>query len=113
MSNSPTEQLLDDHLEAMGHLERRCLLLRLAMNSGAEPGIDFSDLECGGGELDPLVTMRHVHFPVLEEREFIRWDRENQRVTRGPRFDELEPLLELVREIRRDLRSRTGSETAR
>lgn len=113
MSNSPTAQLLDDRLEAMGRPERRRLLLRLATTSCDDPRIDFSDLECGGGELDPLVTMRHVHLPVLEEREFVRWNREKQWVAKGPRFDELEPFIELFREIRRDLPDATPTEVSR
>lgn len=100
MSNSSTEQLLNDQLEAMGRFERRRLLLRLATaDPRDEPRIDFSDVE-HNTDLDPLVTMRHLHLPVLEERGFIRWNRENQWVARGPRFDELEPVLKLFREIR-------------
>lgn len=111
MNSSRTEPSLDDRLEAMGRLERRRLLLRLATrNAHDNSGIDFSHVDGTEGELDPLVTMRHLHLPVLEEGEFIRWDRENQWVRKGPRFDELKPYLDLFREIRRDLPGRTVAE---
>lgn len=88
----------------MGRLERRHLLLRLATaNQHTDPCIDFSDAECTAGELDPLVTMHHLHLPVLEDREYLRWDRETGRVTKGPRFDELEPFLNLYQDLQRDL----------
>ena len=104
MSNRSRKQPLDDQLEALGRLERRRLLLELAMaDSRAEQRIDFGKLERRESDLDPLVTMRHLHLPVLEERGFIRWDREDQWVTKGPRFDELEPFLRLFREVRDDL----------
>lgn len=126
-------ETLDDRLEALGRVERRRLLLRL---STADPPdgsrVDFGELACDGNgldrdrdelgrdrggldgtvvgrnreDLDPFVTMRHLHLPVLEERGFVRWDRENHRVTRGPRFEELEPFLELLRELQDDLPGR-------
>ena len=100
MSNRSEAELLDDRLEAMGRLERRRLLLRLAGTPPDDsPRIDFSGLKRDADDLDPLVTMRHLHLPILEDRGFIRWDREDHWITKGPRFDELEPLLELFREI--------------
>lgn len=97
MSNRSAGKTLDDQLEALGRLERRRLLLELATADPDDARIDFGELERHEGELDPLVTMRHLHLPVLEERGFIRWDREEQWVTKGPRFGELEPHLELFR----------------
>lgn len=76
-------------------------------------GLDGDSRGLGGAmggrnrsDLDPFVTLRHLHLPVLEERGFVRWDRENHRVTRGPRFEELEPFLELLRELQDDLPGR-------
>lgn len=103
MNNRSAGKTLDDQLEALGRLERRRLLLELATADPDDARIDFGELERHEGELDPLVTMRHLHLPVLEEREFIRWDREEQRVTKGPRFDELEPHLELFRKSENEI----------
>lgn len=104
MSNCVQEESLDGHLEALGRLERRRLLLRLAnATPHDESHIDFSDVECTAGELDPLIAMRHLHLPVLEEYGFIQWDCKKLRVTKGPRFDELEPFLKLYQDLQRDL----------
>lgn len=103
MSNQSQEQSLDDQLKAMERLERRQLLLRLATADQHTEPIDFSDAEHTAGELDPLVTMHHLHLPILEEREYIRWDRENDRVTKGPRFDELKPFLKPFQDLQRNL----------
>lgn len=43
-----------------------------------------------------LIRMYHVHLPELTEDGFIEWDRDTHLVTKGPRFDELQPVLELV-----------------
>lgn len=107
MSNRSERRTLDDQLEALGRIERRRLLLRLSMANPRDGScVDFGELNRTADELDPLVTFRHLHIPVLEEREFVDWDRENHRVTKGPRFDELEPFLELLRELQDDLPGR-------
>lgn len=38
----------------------------------------------------------HVHFPKLEDSGFIDWDRDRDRITHGPRFEELYPFLDLL-----------------
>jgi len=42
--------------------------------------------------------MQHVHLPKLADHGFIDWDQDTQRVTKGPQFDEIEPLLTVLRE---------------
>lgn len=107
MSNCVQEESLNGHLEVLGRLERRHLLLRLAnATPHDDPCIDFSDVKRSAGELDPLVQMRHLHLPVLEEHGFIQWDRKKHWVTKGPRFDEVEPFLELYQDLQRDLLSK-------
>ncbi len=44
------------------------------------------------------IGMHHIHLPKLEEYGFIEWDRDNDLVTQGPRFDEVRPSLRLVAE---------------
>lgn len=95
----PTSATVGDRLEAMGRVERRRLLLELSTGTPDDAHVDLGELTPDGDELDPLVAMHHLHLPILEERGFVRWDRETDRVTRGPRFDELEPFLDLLREV--------------
>ncbi|MFB6150614.1 MAG: hypothetical protein ABEJ40_02295 [Haloarculaceae archaeon] len=46
---------------------------------------------------DPLaVRLRHVHLPKLAAAGLVEWDRDAGAVSRGPRFGEAEPLLELL-----------------
>lgn len=42
------------------------------------------------------IEFRHVHLPKLEEEGLIDWNRESNVVARGPDFEEIEPLLELL-----------------
>jgi len=107
MNSRPKRQSLDDRLEALRRLERRRLLLRLsATDSRADSSIEFGEPDRAESESAKFVTLRQLHLPVLEEQGFVRWDRERHQVTRGPRFDELEPYLEQLREIRDELPGR-------
>lgn len=40
--------------------------------------------------------LRETHLPMLEDAGIIEWDRETGEISRGPNFDEVEPLLELM-----------------
>ncbi|RDI71921.1 DUF7344 domain-containing protein [Halopelagius longus] len=46
-----------------------------------------------GGDKELLRT-HHVHLPKLDGFDFIEWDREAHVVTKGPRFDDMRPLIE-------------------
>lgn len=46
------------------------------------------------GANEELLRTHHVHLPKLDEHDFIDWDRENNVVTKGSRFEEMKPLLE-------------------
>ena len=48
--------------------------------------------------LQRLIEMRHTHLPKLVEYGFVEWDRDTHEVVKGPEFDEIEPLLELLDE---------------
>ncbi|WP_265108861.1 DUF7344 domain-containing protein [Halosolutus halophilus] len=49
-----------------------------------------------------LIQKRRVHLPKLAEYGFVEWHPEDRLVTRGPRFDELKPSLELMEDQRTD-----------
>jgi hypothetical protein len=49
------------------------------------------------------ISLQHNHLPKLADAGFIDWDRERQRVMRGPRFDEIAPLLDLLHAHRDEL----------
>lgn len=45
----------------------------------------------------------HNHLPMLEEMEFIEWDRDRGDIKTGPNWDDIAPLLRLIRDHRDEL----------
>lgn len=50
-----------------------------------------------------LLRLHHVHVPKLVEYGFVEWDEDNHDVIKGPRFDDIRPLLELLDDRRDEL----------
>ena len=48
------------------------------------------------GADEELLRAHHVHLPKLADYGYVEWDRDENRVTRGSRFDEIRPLIELL-----------------
>ncbi len=72
--------------------ERRDLLAALEPSAGTALDVEeWADADC-----TTMVDLHHVHLPLLEEYGFITWDRATGRVTRGPQFQKIGPLLELL-----------------
>lgn len=97
MSEEITSTSFDSHLDALGHVDRRRLLLALldATVEGDLPvGIDR--LADGTAESPLRVSMHHVHLPKLDDYGFVDANLDQYTVTTGPRFDEIRPLLELL-----------------
>lgn len=42
------------------------------------------------------IALVQNHLPKLEDAGFIQWDRDRDVVTRGPQFDEIGPLVQLL-----------------
>ena len=42
------------------------------------------------------IQLRHIHLPKLEDEGVIEWNQDTQTVSRGPRFEEIEPVLRLL-----------------
>ena len=78
-------------------LRRRVLLSLLERESGTLSVPE--DLSCRGGDREDLaVPMYHVHLPKLTAAGYVEWDREAGRVRRGPAFEEIQPVLEALRD---------------
>ncbi|WP_226039734.1 hypothetical protein [Natrinema sp. DC36] len=110
----------DEVFEALADGQRRDLLVEL-LESGryhvpelssssqeiAEANQGFlheylsTDRESNAGDKE-RIRMHLVHVPKLADDRFIEWDRDDYVATRGPRFDELVPVLELIDELRDD-----------
>lgn len=89
----------DDAFLALADGRRRRLCLAL-WHRGPEAGaVSLGEIRGLDTEHSRL-ELRHVHLPMLEENGFVGWDRERGTVERGPRFDEIVPLVEWFRERR-------------
>ena len=74
----------DEMVDAVADIQRRKLLVALLAHN------PHSDA------LDRLVSMQQVHLPKLADYGFIEWDKGEHEVMKGPNFDEIRPLLELL-----------------
>jgi len=101
MSEEVLSASFDSHLDALGHVDRRRLLLALldAKTAGGLP-VEIDRLERDTATTPLRVSMHHVHLPKLDDYGIVDVNRDRYTVTPGPRFDEIRPLLELLDENR-------------
>ncbi len=91
---------MDGHFEALANIHRRRLLIALLDHNPQRDRVDVpGDVHEGEAALEILQTeFYHVHLPKLENAGFIRWNQDTNEVMKGPRFDEIRPLLKLMRD---------------
>ena len=96
---------LDVSLDALSHPYRRRILTRLDRANPRDESSFSTDSVANDDEDETLVAIdvHHRHLPKLAEAGFVDWDRESNAVRRGPRFDEIAPLLELENRYRDEL----------
>lgn len=90
---------LGEALSTLANIHRRRVLLALLdHNPQAVREISLPDDGCiEGTEAEGFqVQMYHVHLPKLEAAGLIKWNRDDLQVVKGPEFDEIKPLLELL-----------------
>lgn len=89
---------MDELLDALAARPRRRLLVGL-LDRDPRPGtaVPVEDLSPGTAGERGDVALVHHHLPKLADRGLIHWDRDAHAVRPGPAFDELRPLLELLR----------------
>jgi hypothetical protein len=74
--------------------ERRAVLFALR---DADPDDDIlARVDDGTAGSDHRTKMRHGHLPKLADCGLIDWDRTADTVRRGPAFEEIEPLLDVL-----------------
>lgn len=84
----------------LSHPYRRRILV-LLLEHNPRDADDVTSEDVGDKMSDPdlvILKLFHTHLPKLEEAGFIIWDRSTDTITRGPRFDEIAPLLRLLDE---------------
>lgn len=87
---------LDSAFDALGHRQRRHLLVSLLEHNPQDDSPVVWSAEEDSTAMDHLVMMHHVHIPKLEDGGYIEWDRESHEVSKGPNFEEIRPMLELL-----------------
>ena len=93
----------DQSLEALSNPRRRRLLTRLKDQNPLEDDSFPGERDAGNDPDRVLLEMHHSHLPKLVDSGFVDWDREEGVLRRGPRFDEVAPLIELMVEHRDEL----------
>ncbi|UPV77101.1 helix-turn-helix domain-containing protein (plasmid) [Halorussus limi] len=98
-SRQPSKTELDRAFDILSHPYRRRILTTLVeANPRDEDELSPEHLQAADEDLEMFTTqLFHVHLPKLEAAEYIEWDRETGAITRGPNFDEVAPLVKLMR----------------
>ena len=88
-----------EQLDALSHQPQRRILVKLLRHNPADDVPDpIEDLDVEDEELETLLDFQQYHLPQLEEKGFVEYDREEHKVTKGPNFGEITPILELIDE---------------
>ncbi|MEA5388103.1 transcriptional regulator [Haloarculaceae archaeon H-GB11] len=97
MKNTLKVRSFDDMVDALADVQRRKLLVALLEHNPQDDApVVIADSESESDAVERLVAMQHVHLPKLADYGFIEWNKETHEVAKGPKFDEIRPLLELL-----------------
>jgi predicted transcriptional regulator len=87
----------DDMVDALANVQRRKLLTALLEHNPQDDApVVITDSDNETDAVKRPVTMRYVHLPKLVDYGMIEWNEETHKVAKGPQFDEIRPLLELL-----------------
>ena len=88
---------LDELLDALGNVQRRKLLRALLIQNlqDNEPVL-VDEADATDQELTEFLEMNHLHLPKLANEGYIIWNRDSKEVSKGPNFEEIRPLLDLL-----------------
>jgi len=92
--------------EALVHPYRRRLLLAMLkadrQNAAYPDPLAFTGVR-GGSPERRRVAMVHIHLPKLDDMGIVRWERETAELSKGPKWEELAPLLRWMEQHRDEL----------
>lgn len=93
--------------EALANKSRRQVCLGLLEQDSHVEGLDPLTLvdseKSGEPPCATQIELHHAHLPKLDELGLIDWDRSTGEIERGPNWDEIAPLLRLIRDHRDEL----------
>lgn len=90
---------LDDVFRALADPERRQLLIGLREQNPLPDDAHWNSMNTpfkDPNHEEYHIRMNHVHLPKLEEANLISWDRYEERIWKGPEFDEIRPILKFL-----------------
>lgn len=90
---------IDSMMQALHNRRRRLILMALL---GDRTGTSVETLEGRLESKTDRIQMHHSDLPRLVDAGYVEWDRDAGTVSRGPRFAEVEPLVRLLAEYRRE-----------
>jgi len=100
--NTETQLHPDEQLQLLADGTRRRLLVALLDDTLDSLPVDITE-GVRDNEAVNHIELYHVHLPKLDDSGFVEWDREQRRVSRGPQFSAIEPLLTLLQDNRDEL----------
>ncbi|MFC6767211.1 hypothetical protein [Natrinema soli] len=98
-------QVYNELYEVVSNVQRRQLLFALLEESPKTDSPEELDTPPNVTKFEKLnrIECHHVHLPKLDDYGFINWFPEMSHIERGPKFDEIEPTLELLAEHHKEL----------
>lgn len=89
---------------ALQNEHRRRLLLSLSKRGPQDDRItNLERIYDGQSDYERFKTnMYHKHLPMLSDRGYVKWNQNDHEVACGQRFEEIEPVLDLIREREED-----------
>lgn len=89
---------IGEKFDILSHPVRRRVLVTLdGQNPQQADEFVTNAMKGNGADLERVALMMyHQHLPKLERAGLIGWDRDTETITRGPRYEEIEPLIELL-----------------
>ena len=90
---------MNDQLDVIADIHRRRILVDLLdRDLRTDGGLVVDAIEPGDGSasVSDAVSLYHHHLPRLDEEGYVAWNRYTNEVERGPKYDEIRPLLELL-----------------
>ena len=92
-------------LRSLENVHRRRVLLSILEHNPQDDRIRVpNDVQTRQTESDRFrLELFHNHLPELEKSGYIEWNRDTHEIVKGPKFDEIRPLLELIHAHRDEL----------
>lgn len=104
-SPTPDDSIWADLFNALSNAYRRQLLVALLDHNPQDDGNhDPLDILADGQEADNLeLKIIHSHLPQLRDMGFVEWDERTDEISKGPKWEEIAPILILIHEHRDEL----------